>query len=376
MGKTPVAAPLLREDLAVCAKDILVQRPGVEKAQRAAGLSTPTWSSEHCCLSPVSALAKSLPIVFGSKTSTCTPLCAGDHLLSAAYARSEPGSKSAQMPITYFTKICPGAQRCGHCAWSTELQGQPAAIGEKDLLCEICTAIEGLGGDRSRLQLQLADLYVLDADQFREARTEIGDRTFEAVGAAALNILTSRVPALKRAREEMRHDWLVRTLSLLTNGNWVIQCWAKRLADDTRDLCQCKAAIGHFPITIRGPIYEFVCDDVRRLYKHLLVVKRLCYHTLEQPVFWHPAEDFQEDHDGTSNRARLVGVYSYIVEHMHKPKLLSLKRKLVKHERFVKANWAMEQRTYIIRKVISVLDLMLNREINVVGAPFDHGPVA
>ena len=109
---------------------------------------------------------------------------------------------------------------------------------------------------------------------------------------------------------------------------------------------------------------------------HLLAVKRLGYHTLEQPVFWHPAEDFQEDHDGTSVSAKLVGVYSHIVKQMHKPKLLSLKRKLVKHERFVKANWAMKQRTYLISKAISVLDLMLKREINVVGAPFDHGPVA
>ena len=108
------------------------------------------------------------------------------------------------MPITYFTKICPGAQRCGHCAWSTELQGQPAAIGEKDLLCEICTAIEGLDGDRLRLQLHLADLYMLDTDRFREARAEIGDHVFEAAGAAALNIITSRAPAWKQARKEMR----------------------------------------------------------------------------------------------------------------------------------------------------------------------------
>ena len=108
---------------------------------------------------------------------------------------------------------------------------------------------------------------------------------------------------------------------------------------------------------------------------HLLAVKRLGYHTLEQPVFSHPAEDFQEDHDGTSVRAKLVGVYSHIVKHLHKPKLLSLKRRLIKHERFVKENWAMKQRTYLIRKTIGVLDSMLNREITVVPAPFDHVPV-
>ena len=226
-----------------------------------------------------------------------------------------------------------------------------------------------------QLQLQLADLYMLDADTFREARAEIGDGAFEAVGADVLNILTSRVPALKRAREEMRYDWLARTLSLLTNGNWMIQCWAKRFAEDTRDLCQCEAAIGHFPATIRGSIYEFICDDVWRLYMHLIAVKRLGYHTLEQPVFWYPAEDFQEDHDGISVRAQLVGVYSHILKHLHKPKLLSLKRRLVKHERFVKENWAMKQRTYLIRKAIGVLDSMLNREITVVRAPFAHVPV-
>ena len=93
---------------------------------------------------------------------------------------------------------------------------------------------------------------------------------------------------------------------------------------------------------------------------YLLAVERLGFHILEQPVFWHPAEDFQEDHDVTSVRAKLVGVYSYIVKHLHQPKLLSLKRRFVKQKRFVKENWAMKQRAYSIRKAISVLDSMLN----------------
>ena len=268
------------------------------------------------------------------------------------------------MPITHFNKICLGAQRCGHCAWSTKLQGQPASIREEDVLCEICTAIEGLDGDRLRLQVHLADLWILDTDRFREARAEIGDRVFEAAGAAALNVLTSRVPALKQAREGLRHKWLARTLSLLIKGKWTIHCWTNRLADDTRDLSQCEAAIGNFPATVRGSIYEFVCADAWKLYKHLLMVKRKGYHTLEQPVFWYPAEDFQESstQDGPSARAQLVGVYPEVVKVMHKPVLKSLKRNLVKHERVVKET--MKQHASMIRKAIGVLDSMLNREAN------------
>ena len=316
----------------------------------------------------------------GPKQAHVTPLRAVDRLLSAASARSEPGSKAAQMPITYLNKICSGARRCGCCAWSTELQGQPASIGEKDVLCEICTAIEGLDGDRLRLQLHLADLYMLDTDRFREARAEIGDRVFAAVGASALKILTSRVPALKQAREELRQKWLTNTLGLLTNGTWMIHCWTNRLAQDTRHVFQCEVAIGNFPETIRASIYEFVCDDVWKLYKHLLKVKRNGYHTLEQPVFWHPAEDFQESHllqdEPSAARAQLVGVYPEVVKRMHKPDLQSLKNNLVKHERFVKRNWAMKQRASMIRKAIGVLDSMLHREIRVVGPPFDPCPAA
>ena len=77
VGTAPIAAPQLREDLAVCAKDIPVPHPGCETAQRAAGLSTPTWRSECCCLPPVSAFAKSLSISCWSKTSTCNPAARG-----------------------------------------------------------------------------------------------------------------------------------------------------------------------------------------------------------------------------------------------------------------------------------------------------------
>ena len=60
MGTIPVAAPLLPEDFAICAKDVPFPRHGVAEAQRAAGLSTPTRSSECCRVSPVSTLAKSV----------------------------------------------------------------------------------------------------------------------------------------------------------------------------------------------------------------------------------------------------------------------------------------------------------------------------
>ena len=60
MGTIPVAAPLLPEDFAICTKDVPFPRHGVAEAQRAAGLSTPTRSSECCRVSPVSTLAKSV----------------------------------------------------------------------------------------------------------------------------------------------------------------------------------------------------------------------------------------------------------------------------------------------------------------------------
>jgi hypothetical protein len=283
------------------------------------------------------------------------------------------------MPITYFSKPCPGAHGCGRCTWSTELQGEQALISEECILCPICMVIQGLRGDRSQLQLHLADLYVLDTDQFREAREAIGDVTFNEVRAATLHSLTSRVPMLKRIREDQRKACLARTLIMLTEGSWTIECWAKRIAEDTRDLCQCESAIGHFPLPIRGLIYEFICGDARKLCAHLCTVKRRGYHTLEQPLFWHPPEDARETgaNDGSPARTMLVGVYSYITTRMHKPKLQSLKRSLVNHERFVKRNFAMKRHGCLVRKAIGLLDLMLHREVTVVDAPpFEFCPVA
>ena len=283
------------------------------------------------------------------------------------------------MPITFFNKPCPGAHGCGRCTWSTELQGEQALIPEWGILCQVCMVIQGLRGDRSQLQLHLADLYVLDTDQFRKAREAIGNDTFNEVRAATIHVLTSRVPTLKRAREDQRKACLARTLSLLTEGSWTIQCWANRVAEDMRDLCQCEAAIGHFPISIRGSIYEFVCGDARKLCAHLCTVKRHGYHTLEQPHFWHPPGDARETgaDDGPPARTMLVGVYSYIATHMHKPKLQSLKRSLVNHEHFVKRNWAMKRHSCLVRKAIGLLDSMLTREITVVDAPlFELGPSA
>ena len=240
-------------------------------------------------------------------------------------------------------------------------------------------AIKGLDSDRELLQVHLADLYTLDTDQFRKARTAIGDCVFDAIGAGVLNVLTGAVPSLKRAREDQRKVSLARTLSLLTDGSWLIHCWNKRIAEDTRDICRCEAALSQLPIPIRGSIYEFMCADAWTLYAHLCSVKRRGYHTLEQPIFWHPARDFHESNAEGSPSARtmLIGVYSYIVKHMHKPKLESLKRSLVKHAHFIKRNWAMQRYGHTVRKAIDIVDCMLDREIGVVGeAPFDIGPAA
>ena len=149
------------------------------------------------------------------------------------------------MPITYFSKRCLGAKRLGCCSWSTELLAQSASIRSKGLLCEICMAIEGLEGSRELLNLHLADLYMLDTDQFRKARAEICDRIFAVVGPGVLTALTLAVPTLKRAREDQRRGCLTRALSWLTDGRSLIHCWAKRFVEDTTDLYWCEAAIGH-----------------------------------------------------------------------------------------------------------------------------------
>ena len=279
------------------------------------------------------------------------------------------------MPIAYFSKRCPGARRVGCCAWSTDLIGQAAFIHSRDVLCAICTAIEGLDGSREFLQLHLADLYMLDSDKFREARNAMGDCRFDAVGDGVLQILTSSVPTLKRAREDQRKAYLARTLSLLTEGSWLIQCWTNRLDEDTHDLRQCEAAFGYFPVSIRRFIYEFVCGNVWKLHAHLCTVKRRGYRTLEQPIFWHPPRDFEDDDadDKPHARAMLVGVYSYIVKYMHKPKLESLKQSLENHKHCIKGNWAMQKYVHAVREVIGVVDSMLHKEITVVGSPFEFG---
>ena len=285
----------------------------------------------------------------------------------------------AHMPITYFNKPCPGAHGCGCCTWSTELQGEQAFIPEESILCPICMVKQGLRGDRLHLQLHLANLYMLDTDQFRKAREAVGEGTFKAVRASTLHILTSRVPTLERVREDQRKMCLARTLSLLTEGSLTIQCWAKRIAEDTRLLCQCEAAFGHLAVPIRGSIYEFLCGDQRKLCVHLCTVKRRGYHTLEQPLFWHPPGDAREAGagDGPSARTMYAGMYSYVATHMHKPKLQSLKRSLVNHEHFVKRNWAMKRHGCLVRRAIGLLDSMLKREIKVVDAPpCELGPAA
>ena len=72
MGKIALAAPRLREDLAVCAQNIHVSRVGHEEVERAAGLSTNMRRSECSCLLSLNALARSLAVFGGLKTTTTT----------------------------------------------------------------------------------------------------------------------------------------------------------------------------------------------------------------------------------------------------------------------------------------------------------------
>ena len=145
--------------------------------------------------------------------------------------------------------------------------------------------IAGLEGSREPLQMQLADLYMLDTDQFRKARAEICDRIFAAVGPGVLTVLTLAVPTLKRAREDQRRGCLTRALSWLTDGRSLIHCWAKRFVEDTTDVYLCEAAVGHLLAPTQGFIYEFVCSDIWKLYVHICMVKRRAYHILEQLIF-------------------------------------------------------------------------------------------
>ena len=141
--------------------------------------------------------------------------------------------------------------------------------------------VAGLEGSRESLRIQLADLYMLDTDQFRKARAEICGRIFAAVGSGALTALTLAVPTLKRAREDQRRGCVTRSLSWLIDGSLLIYCWAKRFVEDTTDIYWCEAAVGHLLTPTRGFIYEFVCSDTWKLYVHLCMVKRRAYHILE-----------------------------------------------------------------------------------------------
>ena len=273
------------------------------------------------------------------------------------------------MPITFFSKLCPGAPRCGRCTWSTEVQGEPAFISEHKLLCQVCTVIQGLHCNHSMLQLHLANLYMLDTDQFRKAHGAIGDVIFQQVAASIKAILSSKIPTLQRAREDERNACLARSVRLLTDGSWTLQCWTSRCAGDNRDLCECEVSFGHLPVHIRSHIYEFICCDVWKLYTYLCSIKRRGYNVLSYPIFWHIPNELQEISvfNAGATRSKMIGIYAYIITNLHKPMLQSLKNHLMKYDCFLERMPMMYKHRCILERVIDILNLMLFRDPSVIG---------
>ena len=258
------------------------------------------------------------------------------------------------MPVTYFNRQCPGVYGSGCCVWSTEVVGEQALILSTSELCPICMVMQGLRGDVAYLQLHLANLYLLDIDQFQKAREWIGDDTFKEVQAAVLHTLTSGISSSKLVRGKHRKIRLARSLSLLMQGSWMLKCWGSRLVQDTYDINQYEAALCMFAKPIRGLIYEFVCVDVRKLCDHLCTVKRYGYYVLDQPIFLYSWQGVQE-----FNARNNYDHYLYIARKVHRPKLLYLKQILVKHAHFIKRNWVMQRRGVLVKRAIGLLDSML-----------------
>lgn len=265
------------------------------------------------------------------------------------------------MPVTYFNKQCPGADVFGCCVWSTECLGDQALIVEKSVLCPICLVVQGLHCDVSHLQLQLANLYLLDIDQFQKARNAIGDVIFEKVRAPVLHILTSGISSSNLLRGKQCKSRLERSFRLLDRGSWILRCWGNRVAQDTRDICHYEAAIGKFAMSIKGLIYEFLCADAWKLCAHLCVVKRRGYHVFEQPLFWVPWCDVS----GVSIDNHYDRFVSIITD-THKPKLQYLKMILLKHDYLITRNCAMYRHGRFVKMAIGLVDSMLNYESDLI----------
>lgn len=264
----------------------------------------------------------------------------------------------AVMPVTYFNKQCPGVHSSQCCAWSTEAVGERALILSTNERCPICTVMQGLQGDVRHLQLHLANLYLLDTDQFRKAREGIGDDVFKEVQVAVLDTLISGISSLKVVRGGQPKICVVRSIDLLIQVSRLLKHWGCRLVQDTYEISQCEAAIGMFATTVRGLIYEFVCSDAWQLCAHLCIVKRHVYHMVDQSLLlwsWQSVQDFG-----------IVNAYVHylcIARNIHKHNLHHVKENLIIHDECIKRNGAMTRRGVFVKRAIGLLDSMMTYRI-------------
>ena len=272
------------------------------------------------------------------------------------------------MPIVYCRKLCPG-KNGKKCKWSIEVQRRAAKIRDDADFCEICLACDS-DWDLPQLSLQLSHLYSLDPDIFHAARRKMPPSVFDSVGPMVMAALVLSVPQSKNAREAKRRTYLTSTLSQLTQASWILDCWRRKVEEDTRSICNMEVAMQlTLPFTTRGLIIEFICGNLDALYGYICKMKSNTYHTLERPIFWHPMRDWVIPNDKSNARTMLIGVYSHILEYYHKPKIRRLKRSIVTHNQLIKKIQSLECRSKRCLRLLHILERMLELHVEIIVAP-------
>ena len=145
----------------------------------------------------------------------------------------------------------------------------PAKIPNDAAACSICLAMSGRVFRDVHLALQLASLWRLDPEMCRAARRGLPEDVLERVTPAALHFLVSDVPRGPRARETARRQLMDKTLNILTRGSWLVDCWSKRVASDTKTACSLRIAAARIPFTSRSLVNDYLCCDLVALHNHL-----------------------------------------------------------------------------------------------------------
>ena len=193
---------------------------------------------------------------------------------------------------------------------------------------------------------------------------------FDTASAMVMGWLVSTVPHQKSSREAKRRTSLTTALNHLTQASWVIDCWQRKINEDTRVLCNMELAMGSIlPFTTRGLILEFTCGNLDSLYGCVCRVKSNSYHILEKPMFWHPQRDWVIPNDKSNARSILIGVYSHVLERYHKPKIRRLKRVIDVHSKFVDKNPWMQNRSKGCRRLLHLLESMLGQQVEIIASP-------